>query len=664
VVKKEKKTTQKKEKVDFKDVELKNAEAGLQKAESFVRKRSLKKGGPRNFAWNQVTCAYERRKPQKGQDKYCTVLHSVAGYIEEGQMVAVIGPSGAGKTCFLDILAQRKTEGKISGNCFVNGAQIEPHTLKEFSAYVTQEDIFHPTQTVFEAIMYQAELRLGLDVPYEKKKKLCHKLLAEVGLAGKEKQKVGGPLPGGLSVRGLSGGEKRRLSLCCGTITNPSILFLDEPTSGLDSMAALMVMRCIRQYCNQGMMVICTIHQPRPAIWNLFEKVLVLAQGHELYFGDSEDAQNWFKDILQYPKKDSTSVVDYILDLVNVGFEQKDPEIFGSKTMYTEQDIMAAANIFRKSTTYALNIPIQDEMCISLDASYQLQVDKHLGKQMIYNSRTWWNKFGIVMKRNFRNYIRNPGNVIARTLIMVLVATLQGTVYYKIGTDTSDGIMSAYYRMGSMFYTIFAVSLLPFASLSLFIYDRRFYSAEAASRLYPTSVYYLSNILLETCLHTFNALLYALISYNLIGYDARYSGNTEYNPTLNLIIYCAIVILQTNIGSIVLQTSALIAPNQDIAFALAAGYNAISVLTSGYVVAFPKFGPHAAPLKWISFLRFPFQALIKNEFVNTQFAYLIVHMEFDRPRSITGDITWMIGIYSLFACIGYCGLNYLHKERR
>jgi len=649
------------------EIQVKNAnlESGEKsKVETMVRRRSTTNKGPKNFAWNNVSCSYERKNPKKGQDKYCTVLHKVAGYIEEGQMVAVIGPSGAGKTCFLDILAQRKTVGKIEGNCFVNGSQIEPSSLKEFSSYVTQEDVFHPTQTVFEAVMYQADLRLGLEVSKEEKKKLCRKLLTQVGLGGKENQKVGGPLPGGLSVRGLSGGEKRRLSLCCGTITNPAILFLDEPTSGLDSMAALMVMRCIRNYCNQGMMVVCTIHQPRPAIWNLFEKVLVLAQGHEVYFGDSEEAQNWFQNVLCYPRQDSTSVVDYILDLINVGFEEKDPDIFGAKTMNSEKDIINAAEIFRKSTTYALNIPIQDEMAVSLECSYQFQLEEEGESEIVLSARTWFRKFKVVLKRNFKNYYRNPGNVIARSLIMVLVSTLQGLVYYDIGTDNSSGIMSAYYRMGSMFYTIFAVSLLPFASLSLFIYDRRFYAAEAASRLYPTSVYYLSNMLLETILHTFNAILFALINYELIGYDASQSGNTSYDPTLNLLVYVAIVVLQTNVGSIILQTSALIAPNQDIAFALAAGYNAISVLTAGYVVAFPSFGEHARPLKWISFLRFPFQALIKNEFVNTKFQYMLVQMEFTSPASILGDALCMIGIYLVFACIGYCGLHYLHKERR
>lgn len=109
------------------------------------------------------------------------------------------------------------------------------------AAYVTQEDIFHPTSTVKEAVLFQANLRMHSKMPSHEKDALALQLIQDVGLKGKENTLVGGPLPGGLNLRGLSGGEKRRLSLCCSTITSPSLLFLDEPTSGLDGFAALVV---------------------------------------------------------------------------------------------------------------------------------------------------------------------------------------------------------------------------------------------------------------------------------------------------------------------------------------------------------------------------------------------------------------------------------------
>lgn len=96
---------------------------------------------------------------------------------------------------------------------------------------------------------------------------------------------MGGLLPGGLSVRGISGGERRRLSIACGVVGAPRIIALDEPTSGLDSNAALVVMECMKRLAGQSRIVLSSIHQPRAAIWELFTKVQVLSEGRMLYFG-------------------------------------------------------------------------------------------------------------------------------------------------------------------------------------------------------------------------------------------------------------------------------------------------------------------------------------------------------------------------------------------
>jgi ATP-binding cassette subfamily G (WHITE) protein 2 len=99
---------------------------------------------------------------------------------------------------------------------------------------------------------------------------------------------VGGLLPGGLTVRGISGGEKRRLSIACGCVGAPRIIALDEPTSGLDANAALVVMQCMARLAAQQRIVISSIHQPRASIWDLFTKVQVLSEGRMLYFGPTD----------------------------------------------------------------------------------------------------------------------------------------------------------------------------------------------------------------------------------------------------------------------------------------------------------------------------------------------------------------------------------------
>jgi ABC-type multidrug transport system ATPase subunit len=85
---------------------------------------------------------------------------------------------------------------------------------------------------------------------------------------------VGGYLPGGLALRGLSGGERKRLSIATGILATPSIVFLDEPTSGLDSFAALKIMGHLRSMSRLGgPSVVASIHQPRAAIWAMCDQV-------------------------------------------------------------------------------------------------------------------------------------------------------------------------------------------------------------------------------------------------------------------------------------------------------------------------------------------------------------------------------------------------------
>jgi ATP-binding cassette subfamily G (WHITE) protein 2 len=100
------------------------------------------------------------------------------------------------------------------------------------SPRLTLQDSFHPTVTVLEAVLFHAHMCLKIDVPLAAKLQRAREVISLAGLQGKENDHVGGRLPGGIMVRGLSGGEKRRLSLCCGIVEAPDVLFCDEPTSG------------------------------------------------------------------------------------------------------------------------------------------------------------------------------------------------------------------------------------------------------------------------------------------------------------------------------------------------------------------------------------------------------------------------------------------------
>jgi ABC-type multidrug transport system ATPase subunit len=128
--------------------------------------------------------------------------------------------------------------------------------------------------TVNETMSFYADIILPKNFDKYDRKARVAEVLSAMGLKHKAKTMVGGTLPGGLMLRGLSGGERKRLSIAAGILAAPSIVFLDEPTSGLDSFAALTVMGHLKRMArDNGHVVIASIHQPRSAIWSMFDRV-------------------------------------------------------------------------------------------------------------------------------------------------------------------------------------------------------------------------------------------------------------------------------------------------------------------------------------------------------------------------------------------------------
>lgn len=178
---------------------------------------------------------------------------SIKGHAKPGRMLAIMGPSGGGKTSLLHALAGRVKYSKrleLSGRRYVNGAVLSEDSIIP-SAFIEQESNFFPHLTVKETLDFRVELKLGRKLSKEQRDKLVANLMNELGLT-----KSANTIVGDKKVRGLSGGERKRLSIACEMIVEPSVIFLDEPTSGLDSYQATMVVQTMRSLANQGKTVI------------------------------------------------------------------------------------------------------------------------------------------------------------------------------------------------------------------------------------------------------------------------------------------------------------------------------------------------------------------------------------------------------------------------
>lgn len=240
------------------------------------------------------------------------ILSSVQGIALPGQLMAIMGASGAGKTTFLDILARKNKRGIVEGNFYVNGEKVNDNEYRSVIGFVDQDDTMLPTLTVHETIMTSALLRLPRDMNISVKEQRVYEVEKQLGISHIKDQLIGSEEGSG---RGISGGEKRRVGIACELVTSPSILFLDEPTSGLDAFNAFNVVECLVNLAkNYNRTVIFTIHQPRSNIVALFDHLVLLAKGRAVYSGPFSSCQQYF-DRIGYSCPPGFNIADYLVDL-------------------------------------------------------------------------------------------------------------------------------------------------------------------------------------------------------------------------------------------------------------------------------------------------------------------------------------------------------------
>ena len=239
------------------------------------------------------------------------ILSGVHGAVNPGQVMAIMGASGAGKTTFLDILARKNKRGVVNGQVLINGYKVSDDQFRDVIGFVDQDDTMMATLTVYETILNSALLRLPRDMPFESKSKRVVEVMQQLGIFHIRDQLIGSQD----GERGISGGEKRRVGIACELVTSPAILFLDEPTSGLDSFNAYNVIECLVSLAqNYNRTIVLTIHQPRSNIVALFDRLVLLAKGKMVYSGKYKLCQEYFSD-LGYPCPPGFNIADYLIDL-------------------------------------------------------------------------------------------------------------------------------------------------------------------------------------------------------------------------------------------------------------------------------------------------------------------------------------------------------------
>lgn len=262
------------------------------------------------------------------------ILRDVSFDVAPGEVMAILGPSGGGKTSLLNVLGGRVgatslaevplKEGSTSnewkavsgpstvGCVYVNGTP-QRKSDKRCMGYVLQDDVFLSQLSVRETLTFTAELRMAGTSTAEERRERVQEVIDLLGIT-----KAADSLVGDTHTKSISGGERRRLNVANEMITDPSLLLLDEPSSGLDSYAALRLFDALSALAAAGRTIITTVHQPNSQLWSRFTKVLLLSEGGVMYCGPPAGVVPFLcSPSVALPPPPGWSTADWMLEVAN-----------------------------------------------------------------------------------------------------------------------------------------------------------------------------------------------------------------------------------------------------------------------------------------------------------------------------------------------------------
>ena len=572
-----------------------------------------------------------------------TILDSVSGCLQAGEMAALMGPSGSGKTTLLDILAGRKTVGTITGEIKFGGEAPSRMFLRRYTGYVEQFDTLLDILTVEEMLMYTAELKRPLQESLDTKRAAVEELLDLLALGSCRAVRIGSAV-----ARGISGGQAKRVNIGIALITSPRILFLDEPTSGLDSYTANEVMTVVKSLAEHGITVCATIHSPTPYTFGLFDRLLLILRGQVVYFGRcGSPAIDYFHstapNLAAYNAGENEA--EWIVDLTTQADRQGKASEF--------------ADLFAKSQQ-----KLDGDALIDKQLHLASELDDAAKKELMVKRETvtpfWWALKTLLKYRTSKNY-RNPEFLGPRLGDKLIFSVLLFTLYWSKGDNLSPS--NVINIAGVLFMSVNLPAFGAASYIPAIVLDRALFVRERNDGLYRVITYLCAKIVEELGVALFASLIFA----NLVWWPLKFQGSFA---LYWLAYYCTL-----SIGIILAYFIAAISPNMDVANALLPSYIVTLIFFSGFLLRWEKIPVWWKWYGYIDFLRYAWGAVMKNQFNgdrNIQFLYdstTNTNYTVLEYYGLDGINMWgWLGIeccfFVVFFAFAYMALKYLNFQKR
>ncbi|KAJ8900034.1 hypothetical protein K2173_024149 [Erythroxylum novogranatense] len=443
------------------------------------------------------------------------ILHGIAGSVNPGEVLALMGPSGGGKTTLLNLLGGRLVQANFEGSITYND---QPYSkfLKSRIGFVTQDDVLFPHLTVKETLTYAAMLRLPKTLTKEQKEKRAMDVICELGL-----ERCRDTMIGGSFVRGVSGGERKRVCIGNEIIVNPSLLLLDEPTSGLDSTTALRIVQMLHDIAEGGKTVVTTIHQPSSRLFHKFDKLILLGKGSLLYFGKASEATVYFSSIGCNPLF-AMNPAEFLLDLANGNLNDISvPSELEDKVLPWNPDAETrngkpSPMVVQEYLTEAYETRVAEKEKKKLMAPLPLgeEVKTQVSSPRRQWGASWWQQYTILFCRGIKERRHDYFSWLRITQVLS-TAVILGLLWWQSDSDNPKGLQD---QAGLLFFIAVFWGFFPvFTAIFTFPQERAMLSKERAADMYRLSAYFVARTTSDLPLDLVLPVLFLLVVYFMAG---------------------------------------------------------------------------------------------------------------------------------------------------
>lgn len=525
----------------------------------------------------------ELKGKKKNHDSRLILDGSIRGRARPGRMLAIMGPSGAGKSSVMHALAGKVKESsrlRLRGVRYINGDAISGESQIP-AAFVKQEVSFFPHMTVRETLAFRVELKLGSLISKKAQIERVEELIRELKL-----EKACETIVGDAKIRGISGGERRRLAIACELISSPSIIFLDEPTSGLDSTAATSLVAALRSLADSGKTIVAVIHQPSQHVFSAFDDLLLVADGRQMYYGEISKARQYMnKNVMNAPADMGTA--EHVLNCIS-GSELPD-----------ENPEDATKRIDRLATL-AQKQEIDVGVSLASTAVKTYSGDSNQCRANIFV------QFKLLLRRAIRENFRSKATLMIKLVQQISLGLIYGTIYH-LGDDQAS-IMD---RFGLLSLIAIGGSNMAMAStVRSFPKEKAIVSGELADHLYGTLPYFIGKALSEIPLTVFFNSLFGVLVSKLTGLNGTFQKMKR---------FLGLVSLHGLAGQSAGLMIGAVSPSQDAALALFPAIMVLNIIFDGKNISEENTPPFLRWLPKVGLIKWGFEGMSLNEFEGLTF---------------------------------------------